>query len=201
LSPIRRSISAPETNIRFSNASRSPYRIHFYSRRLFDIKDFPVSPCRAVLSGALREKLRRGPPRRSFLLVGRQSPLGGAAVLELLESMASSARRGVMSEMGPKAPFSAFAEYFRSTSISRRSQSRSACLKGAKPGSRRSFDRLMRTSTLQKQSVATVCLSRRRECSTRPSLSRLCAWWVWCIAKETSHSAAAGVGSVGGGSR
>ena len=134
MSPIRRSISAPETNIRFSNASRSPYRIHFYSRRLFDIKDFPVSPCRAVLSGALREKLRRGPPRRSFLLVGRQSPLGGAAVLELLESMASSARRGVMSEMGPKAPFSAFAEYFRSTSISRRSQSRWECLKGANSG-------------------------------------------------------------------
>src|SRR6202048_3983059 len=40
----------------------------------------------------------------------------------------------------------------------------------AKPGSRRSFDRLMRTSTLQKQSVATVCLSRRSECSTQPSL-------------------------------
>ena len=65
----------------------------------------------------------------------------------------------------------------------------------AKPGSRRSFDRLMRTSTLQKQSVATVCLSRRSECSTQPSLVSIVRLVGLVHRERDSHSAAAGIGS------
>jgi hypothetical protein len=55
--------------VSFMECRLRPSSVHFYSLRLFHIYKSPVSPLRAVLSGALREKPRRGHPRRGFFAV------------------------------------------------------------------------------------------------------------------------------------
>jgi hypothetical protein len=48
-----------------------PIKFDFRSQERPVLRNCPVSPLRAVLSGALREKPRRGHPRRGFLFANR----------------------------------------------------------------------------------------------------------------------------------